>query len=117
MVITTPNVEYNVKFESLPAGKFRHKDHRFASLKAGARKRGREREGEDQDRAAILIHVPCDEAAVCSITRLKMSPALGNGFGVGDGRINRRCMLISFQTSKMFRLVRIASTWHGCRPA
>jgi len=28
-VVTTPNVEYNVKFETLPAGKFRHKDHRF----------------------------------------------------------------------------------------
>lgn len=29
VVITTPNVEYNAKWETLPAGKFRHKDHRF----------------------------------------------------------------------------------------
>ncbi len=29
VVITTPNVEYNVKFENLPSGKLRHKDHRF----------------------------------------------------------------------------------------
>jgi 3' terminal RNA ribose 2'-O-methyltransferase Hen1 len=29
VVVTTPNVEYNVRFESLPAGKMRHKDHRF----------------------------------------------------------------------------------------
>jgi 3' terminal RNA ribose 2'-O-methyltransferase Hen1 len=29
VIITTPNVEYNVKFEALPAGKFRHRDHRF----------------------------------------------------------------------------------------
>jgi 3' terminal RNA ribose 2'-O-methyltransferase Hen1 len=29
VVITTPNAEYNVKFETLPAGQFRHKDHRF----------------------------------------------------------------------------------------
>jgi 3' terminal RNA ribose 2'-O-methyltransferase Hen1 len=29
VVLTTPNAEYNVQFESLPAGKFRHKDHRF----------------------------------------------------------------------------------------
>jgi 3' terminal RNA ribose 2'-O-methyltransferase Hen1 len=29
VVVTTPNVEYNVKFEALPAGCFRHKDHRF----------------------------------------------------------------------------------------
>jgi 3' terminal RNA ribose 2'-O-methyltransferase Hen1 len=28
-VVTTPNIEYNVKFETLPAGKLRHKDHRF----------------------------------------------------------------------------------------
>jgi 3' terminal RNA ribose 2'-O-methyltransferase Hen1 len=29
VVLTTPIVEYNVKFETLPAGSFRHKDHRF----------------------------------------------------------------------------------------
>jgi hypothetical protein len=29
VIVTTPNVEYNVRFEGLPAGKFRHKDHRF----------------------------------------------------------------------------------------
>jgi len=29
VVLTTPNSEYNVKFENLPAGRFRHKDHRF----------------------------------------------------------------------------------------
>ena len=29
VIITTPNVEYNVLFDGLPAGAFRHKDHRF----------------------------------------------------------------------------------------
>ena len=29
VIVTTPNVEYNVKFEGLPPGKFRHGDHRF----------------------------------------------------------------------------------------
>jgi 3' terminal RNA ribose 2'-O-methyltransferase Hen1 len=29
IVLTTPNRDYNVKFEGLPAGKFRHSDHRF----------------------------------------------------------------------------------------
>ena len=29
VVVTTPNTEYNVRFESLPAGQFRHRDHRF----------------------------------------------------------------------------------------
>jgi hypothetical protein len=28
-VLTTPNREYNVMWESLPAGQFRHADHRF----------------------------------------------------------------------------------------
>jgi 3' terminal RNA ribose 2'-O-methyltransferase Hen1 len=29
VVVTTPNREYNTKFEGLPAGQFRHRDHRF----------------------------------------------------------------------------------------
>jgi hypothetical protein len=29
VVMTTPNAEYNVKFETLHAGQFRHRDHRF----------------------------------------------------------------------------------------
>jgi len=32
--VTTPNVEYNARFESLPAGRFRHKDHRFEWTRA-----------------------------------------------------------------------------------
>ncbi|HEU5107534.1 MAG TPA: 3' terminal RNA ribose 2'-O-methyltransferase Hen1 [Micromonosporaceae bacterium] len=29
VVVTTPNVEYNARFEGLPAGELRHSDHRF----------------------------------------------------------------------------------------
>jgi 3' terminal RNA ribose 2'-O-methyltransferase Hen1 len=29
VVVTTPNREYNAKFDALPAGLFRHRDHRF----------------------------------------------------------------------------------------
>jgi 3' terminal RNA ribose 2'-O-methyltransferase Hen1 len=29
VIVTTPNAEYNVRFETLPAGSFRHPDHRF----------------------------------------------------------------------------------------
>ena len=29
VIVTTPNVEYNVRFESLPSDKLRHRDHRF----------------------------------------------------------------------------------------
>jgi 3' terminal RNA ribose 2'-O-methyltransferase Hen1 len=34
VVLTTPNREYNVRFENLPAGKFRHADHRFEWTRA-----------------------------------------------------------------------------------
>ena len=29
VIVTTPNIEYNELFESLPSGKLRHRDHRF----------------------------------------------------------------------------------------
>ena len=29
VLVTTPNAEFNVKFDTLPAGQFRHPDHRF----------------------------------------------------------------------------------------
>jgi 3' terminal RNA ribose 2'-O-methyltransferase Hen1 len=34
IIVTTPNVEYNVHWESLPAGKMRHRDHRFEWTRA-----------------------------------------------------------------------------------
>lgn len=34
VIITTPNADYNVLFENLPAGKFRHNDHRFEWTRA-----------------------------------------------------------------------------------
>jgi len=34
VIVTTPNAEYNVRFETLPTGKFRHKDHRFEWTRA-----------------------------------------------------------------------------------
>ena len=34
VVLTTPNAEYNVKFDGLPAGKMRHRDHRFEWTRA-----------------------------------------------------------------------------------
>jgi hypothetical protein len=33
-IITTPNSEYNPLFETLPAGQFRHRDHRFEWTRA-----------------------------------------------------------------------------------
>jgi 3' terminal RNA ribose 2'-O-methyltransferase Hen1 len=34
VVLTTPNAEYNVRFETLPAGIFRHRDHQFEWTRA-----------------------------------------------------------------------------------
>ncbi|MFU8850890.1 3' terminal RNA ribose 2'-O-methyltransferase Hen1 [Micromonospora sp. SL1-18] len=34
VVVTTPNVEYNVRYEGLGAGRFRHADHRFEWTRA-----------------------------------------------------------------------------------
>jgi 3' terminal RNA ribose 2'-O-methyltransferase Hen1 len=34
VVVTTPNVEYNPRFETLPAGSLRHRDHRFEWTRA-----------------------------------------------------------------------------------
>jgi 3' terminal RNA ribose 2'-O-methyltransferase Hen1 len=34
VIVTTPNVEYNVRFEGMPAGSLRHRDHRFEWTRA-----------------------------------------------------------------------------------
>jgi len=34
VIVTTPNREYNARFETLPAGQFRHPDHRFEWTRA-----------------------------------------------------------------------------------
>jgi 3' terminal RNA ribose 2'-O-methyltransferase Hen1 len=34
VVVTTPNVEYNVRYQGLPAGSMRHRDHRFEWTRA-----------------------------------------------------------------------------------
>ncbi|HYZ57859.1 MAG TPA: 3' terminal RNA ribose 2'-O-methyltransferase Hen1 [Streptosporangiaceae bacterium] len=34
VIVTTPNAEYNVRFEALPAGVMRHRDHRFEWTRA-----------------------------------------------------------------------------------
>ena len=34
VVVTTPNAEYNANFPTLPAGRFRHRDHRFEWTRA-----------------------------------------------------------------------------------
>ena len=38
VIVTTPNAEYNVRFATLPAGHFRHRDHRFEWTRAEFRR-------------------------------------------------------------------------------
>ncbi len=40
IIVTTPNAEYNVRFETLPAGEMRHRDHRFEWDRAEFRRWG-----------------------------------------------------------------------------
>src|SRR5436305_11126938 len=39
VVLTTPNREYNVRFENMPEGRLRHADHRFEWTRAEFRSR------------------------------------------------------------------------------
>jgi len=54
VIVTTPNVEHNVRFPWLPAGQLRHPDHRFEWDRARFRTWAREIEGRRGYRARIL---------------------------------------------------------------
>ncbi len=54
VVLTTPNVEYNVRFETLPAGTFRHKDHRFEWTRAEFQPMGAADRREVRVRSAVF---------------------------------------------------------------
>jgi 3'' terminal RNA ribose 2''-O-methyltransferase Hen1 len=61
VLVTTPNVEYNVRWETLPAGHSRHGDHRFewtrAEFRAWARKVA-ERHGYDVEFTPVGLDDP-----------------------------------------------------------
>jgi 3' terminal RNA ribose 2'-O-methyltransferase Hen1 len=69
VVLTTPNVEYNVHFESLPAGTLRHKDHRFEWTRAQFREWA-ERIGEKYGYAVRFLPVGPDDAEVGAPTQM-----------------------------------------------
>jgi 3' terminal RNA ribose 2'-O-methyltransferase Hen1 len=69
VIVTTPNAEYNMKWETLPAGKFRHRDHRFEWTRAEFQnwaKRVAERFGYD----VRFAPVGPEDAAVGSPTQM-----------------------------------------------
>jgi 3' terminal RNA ribose 2'-O-methyltransferase Hen1 len=69
IVLTTPNVEYNVRFETLPAGTFRHKDHRFEWTRAQFREWA-ERIGERYSYAVRFLPVGPEDDAVGAPTQM-----------------------------------------------
>jgi 3' terminal RNA ribose 2'-O-methyltransferase Hen1 len=69
VVLTTPNVEYNVRFESLPAGVFRHKDHRFEWTR-GQFQEWAQRIGESYGYAVRFLPVGPEDDAVGAPTQM-----------------------------------------------
>lgn len=63
VIVTTPNVEYNVRFETLPAGQFRHRDHRFEWTRAQFRAWG-DRVGERYGYAVRYVPIGDDDPEV-----------------------------------------------------
>jgi 3' terminal RNA ribose 2'-O-methyltransferase Hen1 len=69
VVLTTPNREYNVRFATLPAGQFRHKDHRFEWSRAEFHTWG-ERVGERYGYAVRFLPVGPEDVAVGAPTQV-----------------------------------------------
>lgn len=69
VVVTTPNREYNVKWETLPAGKFRHRDHRFEWTRAEFQEWAG-RVAKSHGYAVRFVPVGPEDAAVGSPTQM-----------------------------------------------
>ncbi|WP_406631115.1 3' terminal RNA ribose 2'-O-methyltransferase Hen1 [Amycolatopsis sp. WGS_07] len=71
VVVTTPNREYNVRFESLPAGKLRHRDHRFEWTRAEFRA-WTDRVASSYGYAVRMLPVGADDPEVGPATQLAL---------------------------------------------
>ncbi|MFJ3788156.1 3' terminal RNA ribose 2'-O-methyltransferase Hen1 [Kitasatospora sp. NPDC090091] len=71
VVVTTPNVEYNVRWESLPAGHVRHADHRFEWDRAQFRSWA-ERVAATYGYTAVIRPVGPEDAEVGAPTQLAL---------------------------------------------
>ena len=69
VVVTTPNVEHNVRFDWLAPGAFRHRDHRFEWTRAEFRAWA-ERVGATYDYAVRFLPVGADDPEVGPPTQL-----------------------------------------------
>lgn len=80
IVITTPNREYNVKWESLPAGKFRHRDHRFEWTRAEFQEWAN-RVARPAGYNVRFVPIGPEDAAVGSATQMGIFERTQNGSG------------------------------------
>lgn len=69
VVVTTPNVEHNLRFESLPAGTMRHRDHRFEWTRSEFQTWGR-RVGDEHGYGVRFLAVGDDENEVGAPTQM-----------------------------------------------
>jgi len=69
VIATTPNAEYNVRFESLPAGHVRHSDHRFEWTREDFRSWA-QAVGERFGYAARFVPIGPDDPAVGPPTQM-----------------------------------------------
>jgi 3' terminal RNA ribose 2'-O-methyltransferase Hen1 len=69
VIVTTPNVEYNVRFEGLPTGSMRHRDHRFEWTRAEFRGWA-ERVATEHGYAVRYLPVGTDDPEVGAPTQL-----------------------------------------------
>ena len=85
VVVTTPNVEHNVRYAGLPAGTFRHRDHRFEWTR---------RQFADWARATAarhgytvrLVAVGDDDPEVGPPTQMAVFSRTGPAAGIGGRR-------------------------------
>ncbi|WP_438485417.1 3' terminal RNA ribose 2'-O-methyltransferase Hen1 [Streptomyces sp. S186] len=84
VVVTTPNVEYNVRWESLPAGRVRHADHRFEWTREEFR-RWAEEVAARHGYAVTFGPVGPEDPEVGPPTQLACFAQEGNGSGSGSG--------------------------------
>ncbi|MER6875788.1 3' terminal RNA ribose 2'-O-methyltransferase Hen1, partial [Amycolatopsis sp. NPDC000673] len=71
VVVTTPNREYNVRFETLPAGKLRHRDHRFEWTRAEFREWA-DRVANNHGYSVRMLPVGSDDPEVGPATQLAL---------------------------------------------
>jgi 3' terminal RNA ribose 2'-O-methyltransferase Hen1 len=69
VIVTTPNAEYNVRFETLPSGTMRHRDHRFEWTRAEFRSWA-DRAGDAFGYTVRYLPVGIDDPEVGSPTQM-----------------------------------------------